>query len=41
MLEVKSVKKSYGNDVVLKDVSLSVESGEIVGFVGENGAHRN
>ncbi|MDM8183773.1 ABC transporter ATP-binding protein [Enterococcus cecorum] len=38
MLEVKSVKKSYGDDVVLKDVSLSVESGEIVGFVGENGA---
>lgn len=38
MLEVKSVKKSYGDDVVLQDVSLSVESGEIVGFVGENGA---
>jgi len=32
------LRKSYGGRVVVKDVSLSVDSGEVVGLLGPNGA---
>jgi lipopolysaccharide export system ATP-binding protein len=32
------LKKSYGSRTVVKDVSLSVKSGEVVGLLGPNGA---
>ncbi len=39
MLEIKNVKKIYpGGTVALKDVSLTIPRGEIVGLFGENGA---
>ena len=38
MLEVKNIKKSYGSNNVLKDVSFSVKDGEIFGLIGVNGA---
>ncbi|MFO7807979.1 LPS export ABC transporter ATP-binding protein [Guyparkeria sp.] len=38
LLEVKSLSKSYGARPVVRDVSLSVEAGEIVGLLGPNGA---
>lgn len=38
MIEVKNLKKSYGNFEALKGISFSVEKGEIVGFLGPNGA---
>ena len=37
-LEVKGLKKSYGSRQVVKDVSLSVDKGEVVGLLGPNGA---
>ena len=37
-LAVENLQKSYGSRVVVKDVSLSVESGEVVGLLGPNGA---
>jgi lipopolysaccharide export system ATP-binding protein len=37
-LVVTSLKKSYGSRTVVKDVSLSVKSGEVVGLLGPNGA---
>lgn len=37
ILEVKNLKKSYGNKEVLKDISFSIKPGEIVGFIGPNG----
>ena len=37
-LEVRSLKKSYGKRQVVKDVSLSVLNGEVVGLLGPNGA---
>ena len=38
ILEVESVSKSFGGLEVLKDVSLDVHRGEIVGLIGPNGA---
>lgn len=38
MLEVKDLSYSYGRARVLRDVSLSVDSGELVALLGTNGA---
>jgi ABC-2 type transport system ATP-binding protein len=38
MIEVDSLTKDYAGRLVLKDVSFSVEKGEILGFLGPNGA---
>src|SRR5947208_3212368 len=37
-LQVQGLKKHYGSRVVVKDVSLEVTSGEVVGLLGPNGA---
>ena len=37
-LEIKNIGKSYVNRRVVRDVSLEVSSGEIVGLLGPNGA---
>ena len=37
-LEVKHLAKSYGKKEVVKDVSFSMESGQIIGLLGPNGA---
>ncbi|MCM8818009.1 MAG: LPS export ABC transporter ATP-binding protein [Candidatus Omnitrophica bacterium] len=38
MLEIKNIKKSFKNKVVLKGISINVNKGEIVGLLGPNGA---
>ena len=38
VLQVKNLKKIYGPRTVVKDVSLSIKSGEVVGLLGPNGA---
>lgn len=37
-LDVQGLKKSYGSRAVVKDVSLTVNKGEVVGLLGPNGA---
>jgi lipopolysaccharide export system ATP-binding protein len=37
-LAVEKLQKRYGSRTVVKDVSLTVESGEVVGLLGPNGA---
>jgi len=37
-LEARGLKKSYGSRTVVKDVSLDVKKGEVVGLLGPNGA---
>lgn len=38
MIQVEKVTKSYGSTHAVKDLSFSVDRGEIVGFLGPNGA---
>ncbi len=38
LLEIKGLSKHYGEKEVVKDISLYVNSGEIVGLLGPNGA---
>ena len=37
-LTATGLRKSYGGRMVVQDVSLSVNSGEVVGLLGPNGA---
>src|SRR5215831_12097386 len=37
-IEVRNLRKRYGNRVALQDVSFTVERGEIFGIIGPNGA---
>ncbi|MFC9541405.1 ABC transporter ATP-binding protein [Lysinibacillus sp. NPDC056959] len=41
LLEIKNISKSFGNKVVLKDVTFNVPAGSIVGFIGDNGAGKS
>ena len=38
LVEVRRLNKSYGDFSAVKDLSLSLEPGEIFGFIGPNGA---
>jgi branched-chain amino acid transport system ATP-binding protein len=38
LLELRSVTKRFGGLIATKDVSLSIDAGEIVGLIGPNGA---
>lgn len=41
MIEINSLKKSYGKHIGVNDVSFAVNEGEIFGFVGPNGAGKS
>ncbi|HEX4443980.1 MAG TPA: ABC transporter ATP-binding protein [Galbitalea sp.] len=41
LLEVTDLRVSYGAVVAVNDVSLTVESGEVVGLIGPNGAGKS
>ena len=38
LLEIKNLNKSFDTKKILKDVSLNISSGKIVGLLGKNGA---
>ena len=40
-IAVSHLHKSYGKQQVLNDLSFSINSGEIVGFLGNNGAGKS
>ncbi|MDJ1474170.1 ABC transporter ATP-binding protein [Bacillus sp. LS15-K4] len=41
VLEIRNLSKSFGNKVVLKNITFNVPSGSIVGFIGDNGAGKS
>ena len=38
ILQIKDIKKSFGEDEILKRINIKIEDGEKIGLVGENGA---
>lgn len=41
LLEMNHVKKSFDNNLVLKDISLTVEEGEVVSIIGPSGSGKS
>ena len=41
ILELKNLKKNFGGKEVLKSVDLQVKRGEIIGYIGANGAGKS
>ncbi|CAR40915.1 amino acid ABC transporter ATP-binding protein [Streptococcus uberis] len=41
IIEIKHLKKSYGNNEVLKDISLSVNKGEVISIIGSSGSGKS
>ncbi len=41
MIQIKSITKSYGKKSVLKNLTLEVEAGKIIGILGENGSGKS
>lgn len=41
LLEIKNLKKSFGDNVVLKDISLSVEQGDVLAIIGPSGSGKS
>ena len=41
ILEIKNLKKSYGKNEVLKDISLSVKEGEVISIIGSSGSGKS
>lgn len=41
VLEMKSVKKSFGSHEVLKDISINVDKGEVVSIIGPSGSGKS
>ena len=37
-LFVKNISKSYGDKLVIRDISIDIKQGEVVGLLGPNGA---
>ena len=40
LLEVRQVKKQFGSNVVLNNLTFSLPQGRILGFVGKNGSSK-
>ena len=41
IIEIKHLKKSYGNNEVLKDISLTVNKGEVISIIGSSGSGKS
>ena len=41
ILEIKHLKKSYGENQVLKDISLTIHQGEVISIIGSSGSGKS
>ena len=41
LLKIKNLKKSFGGNVVLKDISLNVDKGEVLSIIGPSGSGKS
>lgn len=41
MIEIQNLTHSFGKKLVLKDISLTIEDGKIIGLIGINGAGKS
>ncbi len=41
IIEMKNIKKQFGDNVVLKDISFGVDSGEVVSIIGPSGSGKS
>lgn len=41
IVEIKNVSKRFGDNIIFDDVSLSIDQGQCVGFIGENGVGKS
>ena len=41
VLEMNNIKKGFGSKVVLKDITLKVEKGEVVSIIGPSGSGKS
>ena len=41
LLSIEHLKKAYGDNVVLKDISLSVKRGEVIVVIGPSGCGKS
>lgn len=41
ILQVKNIEKSFGKNIILKDVSMTCQKGEILGIFGRNGTGKS
>ena len=41
ILEIKNLKKSYGQNQVLKNISITVEKGEVISIIGSSGSGKS
>src|SRR5690554_5066599 len=41
IITIENLSMSFGNKDVLKNINLSVESGQVIGYIGPNGAGKS
>ncbi len=41
IIDIKNIRKQFGNNIVLRDVNFSVRKGEIISIIGSSGSGKS